>query len=322
MDSFLAITIDCECDKGPGWRVRQPLSFRSVTEGICAVLHPLFRRYNAAPTYLLSAEVLKDAASLDVLSRLEPALELGTHLHGEFCSFLENGSCVPASTSAYMQDESLDVLREQVGVITDLFHRAFGRAPRSFRAGRFGADARTLAVLEEFGYTVDTSVLPGLVEATAGGSIDFSMAPTYPYRPDPSNLAARGAARVVEVPVSVCRHPWKSMLCPRVTEHNAAGFRARLCKRLLPSVALRPTFHSFGQLKSCASRLLAAAGPGDPVVLNMMFHNVEFVPGMSPYALDPASVGVLLDRLDSFLAWWRERGGRFATLEQVSALVP
>lgn len=322
MDSFLAITIDCECDKGPGWRVRQPLSFRSVTEGISAVLHPLFRRHDAAPTYLLSAEILRDTASLDALSQLEPALELGVHLHGEFCSRLEDDSCVPASTSAYMQDETPSVQREQLGVITDLFHKAFARAPRSFRAGRFGADARTLAVLEEFGYAVDSSVLPGLVEATVNGSIDCSVAPAFPYRPDPTNLSVRGSARIVEVPVSVWRHPWKGALCPRVTEHNVVGFGARLCKRLLPSVALRPTFHSFGQLKSCASHLLAAAGPGDPVVLNMMFHNVEFVPGMSPHAHDPASVGVLLDRLDSFLAWWRERGGRFATLEQVAALVP
>ena len=44
---YLAVSIDCECDKGPGWRVRKPLSFVGVTEGMSKRLGPLFKSRRA-----------------------------------------------------------------------------------------------------------------------------------------------------------------------------------------------------------------------------------------------------------------------------------
>ena len=34
MKIYLCVSIDCECDKGPGWRLQKPLSFSGVYEGI------------------------------------------------------------------------------------------------------------------------------------------------------------------------------------------------------------------------------------------------------------------------------------------------
>ena len=67
---FLCVTIDCECDKGPGWRVRRPLSFAGVTDGMARRLHPMFRRRRAKPTYLLSAEIMREERSLAALRSL------------------------------------------------------------------------------------------------------------------------------------------------------------------------------------------------------------------------------------------------------------
>ena len=58
----LCVSIDCECDKGPGWRTRRPLTYEGVIVGIRERLHPLFRSFGARPTYLLSPELLRDAA--------------------------------------------------------------------------------------------------------------------------------------------------------------------------------------------------------------------------------------------------------------------
>ncbi|MGH7283779.1 MAG: hypothetical protein ACRELY_19820, partial [Polyangiaceae bacterium] len=80
----LVVSIDCECDKGPAWRSRRPLAFDGIREGIGARLQPLFEKYDARPTYLLSPEVMRHAASVELLASIASRAELGTHLHGEY----------------------------------------------------------------------------------------------------------------------------------------------------------------------------------------------------------------------------------------------
>src|SRR5689334_12820740 len=84
MEIYLAVTIDTECDKGPEWRVQQPIGYRSVLEGVPQRLQPLFNRFGAKPTYLLSPEMIEHDGSVRILKQLGTTVELGTHLHGEF----------------------------------------------------------------------------------------------------------------------------------------------------------------------------------------------------------------------------------------------
>ncbi|HSO34771.1 MAG TPA: hypothetical protein VLT33_19690, partial [Labilithrix sp.] len=76
--AYLCVTIDTESDKGKGWRSRRPLSFEGVTDGVVKRLHPLFERFGAKPTYLLSPEVMRDEASVAVFRRIAQSCELGT----------------------------------------------------------------------------------------------------------------------------------------------------------------------------------------------------------------------------------------------------
>lgn len=101
MDVYLCTSIDCECDKGPGWRLQKPLAFAGVLQGIRQRLQPLFRRYRMKPTYLLSPEVIRDARALETIARLEGNAELGTHLHGELA---EPGSFEPDVTTVFQRD--------------------------------------------------------------------------------------------------------------------------------------------------------------------------------------------------------------------------
>ena len=75
--AYLCVTIDTECDKGQGWRTQRPLAFAGVLEGVGRRLQPLFAEYRAKPTYLLSPEVMRDAASVELLRRIAPNVELG-----------------------------------------------------------------------------------------------------------------------------------------------------------------------------------------------------------------------------------------------------
>jgi hypothetical protein len=157
MSVYLCVSIDCECDKGPGWRTRKPLAFHGIVQGVRDRLQPLFRRFRAKPTYLLSPEIMRDPQSLEALVHLDGDAEVGTHLHGEFA---EPGAFEPDVTSVFQCHYDRETERKKLRYLTDLFRSSFGRPPRSFRAGRFGIGQHSLGLLQDLGYTVDSSVTP------------------------------------------------------------------------------------------------------------------------------------------------------------------
>lgn len=301
---YLCVSIDCECDKGPGWKTRQPLSFLGIMEGIGARLHPLFRRYGAKPTYLLSPEVMRDAASVALLTAVENECELGTHLHGEFVG---PEAFVPEVTAAFQCHYDLAAEREKLRELTALFNAAFKTNPRSFRAGRFGIGRHSLGLLADLGYRVDSSVTPNKDWAKAGApEAAFRKAPTQPYWPvfeKPAQVAPAPQA-LLEVPVTIRPAP-----IPVI----GAFFEPHW---------LRPTKGTAQSLIATAKAEIAAhRGKGRPIFLNCMFHNVEILEGMSPYAAYRAEAEAILARLEALLVFAQESGIAVVGLGDVPALI-
>lgn len=282
--AYLTVTIDCECDKGPRWRVKQPLSFVGVSEGIANRLEPLFARFGAKGTYLLSSEVLSNIPSRDVLRPLFPRADFGTHLHGEFA---EPGAFVPEVTAAFQRDYPAELERAKLGSLTTRFREVFGVSPQTFRAGRFGIGRHSIRLLEELGYTVDSSVTPHLDWSVAGAKgLNFRDAPCEPYFPDYEEPGRRGSASILEVPVTIRQRPWNKL--------------PWLGSKLEP-LWLRPTKTSLGDLLSLVrAELRENSGTR---FLNAMFHNVEITPGTSPYAATESEAQAILDRLAGLLAF-------------------
>ena len=149
MKARLAISLDTECDKGPEWRVRRPLAFRNVVEGVPERLQPLFERHGIRPTYLLSPVVLRDDASVTLFRDLDGSAELGTHLHAEFIE--PRASMDAERTEAFQGELPPFVEYGKLLNLTALFCKRFGHPPTSFRAGRYGLGRRTLRFLEQLG---------------------------------------------------------------------------------------------------------------------------------------------------------------------------
>ena len=299
MKIYLCISIDCECDKGIGWVCRQPLSFSGVAEGLARRLHPLFLQYAAKPTYLLSAEVMRDEQSVNWLRKISNQAELGSHLHGEF---VDPGAFIPVVTSAFQRDYSPEIEALKMANLTSLFTEAFGRPPRSFRAGRFGIGRFSLEILQNLGYRVDSSVTPHVGWEGVGGP-SFPSAPTQPYWPNydrpelPRTTAA--ANDILEIPVTIL--PSTLAAIPFVGKHASGRW-------------LRPTWGSATSLLSVAKQEIdsAVATGRKSIVLNCMFHNVEVLPGTSPYARNELAARSILDKLEALL--------KFATRESISVV--
>jgi hypothetical protein len=80
---------------------------------------------------------------------------------------------------------------------------------------------------------------------------------------------------------------------------------------------------SAAALVDVAKEEVAAArsrSPGVPVVLNAMFHNVEVIPGASPYAETESEARTILERVAALLAFAASESMRFVSLSDVAEL--
>ncbi|MBX3230901.1 MAG: hypothetical protein KIT84_36190 [Labilithrix sp.] len=296
--AYLCVSIDTECDKGPQWRSQRPMAFEGVHVGIVERLQPLFASYGAKPTYLVSPEVIRDARSAEELTNIGAGCELGAHLHGEYA---EPGAWEPEVTRDFQRDYEGDIEKRKLTYLTDQFIRTFQHQPVSFRAGRFGIGPRTIRILEDLGYSVESSVTPNVDWSKAGSpGLTFADAPTQPYRPDPDDPTRPGSSTILEIPITI--RPRFLNLLP--------GIGKKLGPRWL-----RPTWTSGEALVRLAEDEIGEARratPGRPVVLNAMLHNTEVIPDASPYADAEHDARAILDRLRVLLA--------FAQRESISVI--
>lgn len=293
----LVISIDTEVDKGPDWKIADPPTFRSIVDAVPGLLSPLFDRYGAIPTYLLSPEVIDDDAASGVLAGLDGRAELGTHLHPQFVEpgrqlWPENmgGKGADHIQSQYPKD----VEAGKLCTITDSFTARFGRRPTSFRAGRYGAGPHTLELLAGLGYEADSSVTPGLVWRYAEGLVDYRK-----WSPVP-RVVDTPAGSIVELPVGVRA----GGRLAAVTQELPALARRVAAKGLGPRASfawLRPSWARPGELAAYV------AGSTEPVLVAML-HSMEVVAGASPYAADSAGVARIVRSLEELLRHCTDHG--------------
>lgn len=308
----LVVSIDTECDKGPAWRVRRPLSFENVVDGIPSRLQRVFDAYDIKATYLLSPEVLKHEESVAVMKGLGGRAEIGTHLHSEFIDPSGEPDCV--QTQSFLGDYPANIQYEKLKNLTELFIARFGTRPTSFRAGRFGLSPLTLRFLEQLGYLVDSSVTPYMWWwRSRGVGVNYLGAPAQPYHPAVNDFRKPGSMTILEVPVTLSNpfwERWPAEWLRRIDPINRWQTVAinALFKRRLKCAWLRPTYSSAAQMLTLVDRLVDATRmDNEPPVLCMMFHSNEATAGMSPYHASDADVAGFLNELSGFLDGLRQR---------------
>jgi len=283
------VGVDTEADDQWSAAGRQALSVRNAER--LPALQALFDGLGVRPTYLVTHEMATREESAPVLRELAAAgrCEIGTHLH-------------PWSSPPYRPEDlagryphqlPTELLRRQLTELTEVIERAVGRRPTSYRAGRHGFDERSLVMLEELGYTVDTSVDPLFNERRKGGPV-FAGAPLLPYRPDYRDVRRPGGARILEIPVTAATTP----PLPKPLERLYASlppipYRGAFKRLGLRAVWLRPSYTALPDMLAFATRLAERRVP----CFNILFHSSELLPGGSPYTPDQPSVDLFLDHL-------------------------
>jgi len=303
MKVFFVITIDTEIDRSPDWKVSTNETFSSVLEGIPKKLTPLFNKFGAKPTYLLSSEVIENNNCLAVLKNIKNC-ELGTHLHGDLIEPQKtvdklSGAFVKAMQSFYPKEIEYQKLKN----LTDLFIRKFGYQPKSFRAGRFAVGNNTINSLEKLGYLIDSSITPGIDWNYPEGRANFLQTKEQPYFPSRENFLKAGDSKILEIPVSIFSSSLRKIKIP-----------TRICEKLFPATWLRPSFQSLEEMLQVIKKLIKKHQRKEIVILNMMFHSMEVIPGASPYVQTEKESKELLEKIERTLKYAKTNGFNFVTL--------
>jgi len=251
-------------------------------------------RRRLVPTCLVTWPVVTSAEGRAILSELvaSRAVAIGAHLHPwvtpPFDEPLGPSTSYAGNLPPALEAAKLAALGERSG-------EAFGRAPRVYKAGRYGLGPATAGTLDRLGYRIDLSGYP-CRDFTADGGPDYRTMPDRPFRFGPGH-------RLRELPMSCGRVgrlaslPAVARLAdhPALTRLHLGGELART--GLLERITLTPEGFTVEEQKRLA-RTLGARGHR---LLCLSLHSPSLAPGNTPYAPDEAACGALVDRLEGAL---------------------
>ena len=288
------VGIDTEADDQWSARGRERNEVRNAA--CLPELQALFDSFGVRPSYLVTYEMATRKESAGVLRDLAATgrCEIGAHLHP-----WSSPPFRPEDRKAHTYPHNLprELLLRQLSELTAVIEEQLRVRPTTYRAGRNGFDGRSLPLLEQLGYTVDTSVDPLFNERRKGG-MAFAGAPLAPYHPDYDDVRRPGLSKILEVPISAATLP----SLPKLLEALYAGlpsipYRGAIKRLGLRPVWLRPSYTSLPDMLAFATRLASARVP----CFNVIFHSSELLPGGSPYTPDEASVKRFKDHLGRLL---------------------
>ena len=302
MKPAVLVGIDTEADDQWSAEGRRRNEVRNALR--LPALQALFERHGVRPTYVVTWEMATRPESVAVLRELVAGgrCEVGTHLH-------------PWSSPPFRPEDLRDhtyphnlppeLLERQLTELTQAIRENLGVQPTTYRAGRNGFDGRTLPLLEQLGYTVDTSVDPLFNERRKRGMV-FAGAPRQPYFPDYADVRRPGRSRVLEVPITSATRPflWKPLEA-LYTQLPPLPWRGALKRAGLRAAWLRPSYTPLPEMLAFADALQARRQP----CFNVIFHSSEILPGGSPYTPDEPSVRRFLDDLERLLEHLTQRLG-------------
>ena len=190
------ITIDTEADNQ--WKGGESLSLKNIKH--LPRFQDLCDRFAFPTTYLITYEVAEDEEAVKMLRQwqVEGRAEVGAHLH-------------PWTTPPYYKRENRylflselpnEILERQLENLTNKIRENFGRAPASFRGGRWSFDQRVKEKLIELGYLADCSFTPKvnwkkvIKKGNRQYAPDYKNTPVRPFYLDTNK-------RLLEVPMTI-----------------------------------------------------------------------------------------------------------------------
>jgi len=321
-DTRLIISIDTEEDNwGDARSGRYPITnIRHLLE----LENEVFAPFEARVTYLVTSPVATSDESVAVLRKIvaRGRAEIGAHCHPWNTppfqdEELVNDGNTPRQTmlcalAPQVQFEKLRALRRQ---IID----AFGTAPVSFRAGRWGYSAEVAHNLIRLGFKVDSSVSPYMDWSKKFGP-DFSQTELKSYYLEVDEVfPGTYHEPLLEIPATISYLQKNTELANRIYHYVNRGKLKQLHLlgllnklKLINRVWLSPETQTTEEMITLAGRLLKTK----PRLLNLVFHSPTLQIGSTPFVRSQTERVQFFNRLRSILRFLTDSGVKTTTLNE------
>ena len=295
----------------------QPFDHRNDTvENIAhqALAQRIFERYGIKPTYVVGYAVASQEKGFAPLRALLQGggADIGAHLqpwvNPPFGHGMDDHHSFPGNLAPELE-------REKLRQLTEAIEQNFGQRPAIYRAGRYGLGPSSFEMLDELGYEIDASVLPGIDLGEKSGP-NFST-----VGPEPFWFGA--GRRRLGIPLSASYTGLFARghrALDRVTNWNfvermrlkAAASRLGLFDRM----NLSPEGFTLAEQKRL-TRTMIARGQR---LFTLSYHSPSLLPGCTPYVRDASELEEFLARIENFVVWFGgEIGGSFVTPFEIKA---
>jgi hypothetical protein len=295
----ILLGVDTEADNQWEAASRDHLTVRNIEA--LPRLQKLCDDYGVRPTYLLTYEVADDEGAKSILRDLTATgrCEIGTHHHPWTTPPRVDGHLYPLNLTPSHFGDQLRTLTDKVAEVT-------GERPVSYRAGRNGFAGWQVELLQDEGYSVDSSVDPFFNERKKGGP-SFAGAPRAPYFVSVEDPCRPGPTKLLELPItSALNRRWPQWLQTAYAGYTPAyQFRRvlRLMKIVRP-IWLRPSYSKTDDMLFLAKRIVENREP----LANIIFHSSELIPEGSPYNATDADVDRFFEGLGELLSFLSGKG--------------
>jgi hypothetical protein len=275
----------------------------------------VFDKFGIVPTYVCDFPVVTTPASVATLRRLmeEGRCEIGTHLHPWVSPPYEEQV---TRFNSYAGNLSRELEFAKLCMLTDAIKESFGRAPVTFKAGRYGLGPHTAESIAALGYRIDASVVPYSAFTDDGGP-DFRVYDEHPY------WFSAGGRQLLELPVTTGYSGWLRKQGPQLFDlaqkpwargARLGGILAR--SGALERIRLSPEMANGAEMRRLATALLADGCE----VFSLTYHSPSMMPGHTPYVRSAADLERFIATVHDFCAWFRdEANGQFMSLTGLEA---
>lgn len=266
-------------------------------------------RIGARPVYLVDWPIVENAQAVEIIADAvrRGMAEVGMQLHPWVNPPFDEAVCAHNSYAGNLPPalEEAKLMR-----LRDRIEQAFGVAPMSYRAGRYGLGPHSAQLLKRAGVVVDTSVR-ALFDYSPGEGPDYSRHPLMPYWVD-------DARDLLELPVSSVYRGALRGFGPqlhKMQRHVPSLFSGFSRLGLLERIALTPEGVTINEALRGIDRALALGLP----VLVLSFHSPSLAAGHTPYVKSAADVETLYAWFDIAYRELARRGVTSTTIAEIIA---
>jgi hypothetical protein len=263
----------------------------------------------ASPVYLVDWPIANDPLSVEIIGDAvrRGTAEVGVQLHPwvnpPFEEDVNTRNSFAGNLPRALEEAKFMALRDRI-------EEAFGTAPSSYRAGRYGIGPHSAALLKRAGIAIDTSVR-ALYDYSKWDGPDYSHHPLTPYWVDESR-------DLLELPVSSVYRGALSRVGPHLQrmQRRAPALLAGFSRiGLLERIGLTPEGVTVAEALRGVDRALELGLP----VLVLSFHSPSLAAAHTPYVKTAAEVEELYRWFAEVYAKLHRDGVRTTTIAEIIA---